>query len=146
MKKFFCILLSLILFSLLLTGCYKGPERMDYSYNLLSLSSPIRAEGQFATLICPEDLSTDYVWQCELISGDLEFVYEAFVNDRDKQTSYSMLAASCKDNGVHIWQYRGKKACEAEFKLTQFNSETGGEIKSNIVNVTVDKKGNVRWN
>ena len=144
-KRLLSLVLAALLVCLALGGCASGPKRMDYDYSLLSVSAPARAEGQFLTIIANENLSTKYVWKCEQVSGKLEPVYEAFVSDAGKQTTYEYLPMFCKDNGVHIWQFRGKKACEAEFRLTQINADTGGEIKSETVYATVDRKGNVRW-
>ena len=143
MKKLLAF--AALLLCLSLVGCASGPKRMDYEYSLLAASAPARAEGAFLTLIAPEDLSTDFVWTCEQVSGRLEPVYEAFVSDADKQTTYEYLPTFCHDRGVHIWQFRGNKTCEAEFRLTQINSITGGEIKSETVYATVDKRGRVRW-
>jgi predicted secreted protein len=147
MKKLISALLAVLLLAAALGGCASGPDKIDYKYDTISIYAPCRAQDNFATIVASEDLSTNFRWTCEQVEGSLELVYEQFVSTRDVHTSYDKLSKSVKDKGVHIWQFKaGKKnAGEAEFLLTQINAETGGEIKTETVHITVDKKGNVRW-
>lgn len=146
MKKLIAAVLAVLLVAAALGGCASGPDRLDYDYEILSVFEPCRAQDDFATLIASEDFSTSFRWSCEQTEGSLEAVYEEFVTTRDEHKTYANLPKSFRDKGVHVWQFRaGKKnAGEAEFVLTQYNAETGGEIKSVTVRITIDKKGNVR--
>ncbi|MBO6010187.1 MAG: hypothetical protein J6P71_00105 [Oscillospiraceae bacterium] len=147
MKKLIAALLAVLLLAAALGGCDSGPDKIDYKYDSLTGFAPCRAEGGFATIIVSEDLSTNFRWRCEQTTGALEPVYEQFVSYRDVHTTYSNLPKSLKDKGVHIWQFKAgrRSGSEAEFTLTQYNAETGGEIKTDVVRITIDKKGNVRW-
>ena len=145
MKKLTAALLAALLLAAALTGCASGPDRIDYEYDTVVLFAPCRTEGQFATIIYVEDLSTDFRWTCEQTEGALEPVYEQFISSKNKHTTYSMLPKGLRDKGVHVWQFRGKKACDAVFTLTQTNAATGGVIKTETVLISVDKKGNTRW-
>ncbi|MCR5648462.1 MAG: protease inhibitor I42 family protein [Oscillospiraceae bacterium] len=145
MKKLIAALLAVLLLAAALTGCASGPDKIYYDYDTVLLFAPCRTEGSLVTLIFSEDLSTNFRWTCEQTEGSLEPVYEQFVTDRDKHMVYSDLSKFNRENGVHLWQFRAKKACEAVFEVTQINVTTGGAIKTETVRVSVDKKGNARW-
>jgi predicted secreted protein len=145
MKKYLAAVLAVLLLAAALTGCGSGPDRIDYEYDSAVVFAPCRTQGRFATIIYVEDLSTNFRWSCEQTEGTMELVYEQFISSKDKHTDYSSLPKALKDSGVHVWQFRAKKACEAVFTLTQTNAATGGVIKTETVRVSVDKKGNTRW-
>lgn len=145
MKKLIAALLAVLLLGAALAGCASGQDAVYYDYDTVLLYAPCRTEGSLVTLIFSEDLSTNFRWSCELTEGTLEPVYEQFVTDMNKHMIYSDLSKFNREKGVHLWQFRTKKACEAVFELTQTNITTGGVIKTETVRVSVDKKGNARW-